>query len=184
MESLRKHKKKHEAEHKMGEAVHQGNTYRFNCTTFKVSFKSHDDMMDHLSNVHLTESQRKGEGLSKNYPVNGVSKHEDRPPTCYNADQCRFHREHRCNFYHPLPPKERQARRPRQAPSSQWKSVSSRHSSGGAGQRQQGHQVWKSPRNTSLTWCKHEDNCLQGRVCVLREEGEQGFSWQSQQDWN
>ena len=138
----------------------------------------------HLT-VHLTEAQRNGAGLSKYISTNDVSKRDIRPPTCYNGDECRFHRQHRCNYYHPLPPQARQARRPRQAPSSQWQSVSSSNMPGGARPgRQQGHQGWVAPRDTTATWCKHQENCLQGRFCMLRQEEEQDFSSQPQQSWN
>ena len=139
MESLTKHKKKHQAEHKTGQDVFQGNNYLFKCTTCKVAFKSHKEMMDHMSNVHLTESQHKGAGLLKYSSLDGASNREDRPPMCHNGDECRFHKQHRCNFYHALPPQQRQQRRPRQAPSSQWKSMHSRHQAGSV-QQQQGHQ--------------------------------------------
>ena len=119
MECLEKHKKKHVGKHKTDQASYQGNGYQFKCTICSVAFKNHEDMMDHLSNVHLSETQRKGAGLSKNKYVNGISERDDRPPSCNNGDDCRFHRQHRCNFYHSIPPQARQVRRPRQAPSSQ-----------------------------------------------------------------
>ena len=185
MDSLSKHKMKHKAEKKTNsQNSFQGSTYKFKCTKCRVSFKSHDDMMNHLSEVHLTESQRQGAGLSKYISSDRDSKCEDRPQTCYNGDECRFHRQHRCNFFHPLPAQKRHVRRPRLTPSSQWQSFHSQHSSDQAAQQQQEHQDWAASRYTSLTWCKHQNNCLQGRFCALRQEEEQGFSRQPHQGWN
>ena len=90
IECLVKHQKKHEAENKPDNNLPRdmGNNFKFKCTTCSVAFKSNDDMMNHLSNVHLTEAQRNGAGLSKYLSTNDVSKHDTRPPTCYNGDEC------------------------------------------------------------------------------------------------
>ena len=169
------------------------NVYPYNCTPCEVSFKSNDILMDHLYQIHLTKAQRQGDGLMKyngghtlkesDYSSHGISKDSSKPPPCRNGESCFFHKQNRCSFFHASPPQERQSRRPRQVPTSQWQSVHNRrphHNQGtqghqSHGQQEHGRKPHVSPRNTSNTWCKHEDNCLQGRFCSLRNKGDQGF---------
>ena len=170
------------------------NVYPFNCTPCEASFRSNKNLMDHLSEIHLSKQMRQGDGLKKyngghasNESENnshGVSKDAMRPPPCRNGDSCYFHSQHRCSFFHALPPQEGSMRRPRQAPTSLWQSVHNRRpypNQGRQDHQPHGQQAQKirshvSPRNTSNTWCKHEDNCLQGRFCVLRNQYDQGFN--------
>ena len=54
---------------------------------------------------------------------------------------------------------------------------------GGTGQQQRPglqEQRWirGASRDVSTPWCRHVHNCLQGRFCVLRKEGEEDFSSQ------
>ena len=138
-------------------------------------------MMDHMSQKHVSEGQRQRAG-------HGVTKRDKKPPTCTNGDYCRFHRQGRCNFYHPLPPKSQLTHHHRQTPSNKGQQVPARwqhhkqeqnvqHS---YGYQPQKPQSWAGPRDTSTTWCKHAENCLQGRFCALRNEGGQDFAnWEA-----
>ena len=59
LESYRKHKKKHQDELNVGRSdYYPGNVYNFKCTPCDMSFRTHDNLMDHMSMVHMTESQR------------------------------------------------------------------------------------------------------------------------------
>ena len=181
-----KHKRIHDAELSVGRiSSYPMNVYMFKCTPCELSFKTGSDQMDHLSEVHLTEAQRRGDGLAKyKSGHHAISQDANRLPNCKNGDSCYFHKQHRCNFHHALPPQERQVRSPRQAPTSQWQSANygrSHNKQQGRGDKQtreqqaQGSRSSGAPRDTSRTWCKHSDNCLQGRFCVLRVEGERDF---------
>ena len=189
-----KHKKMHDMELNVGStSSYPKNVYPYNCTPCEISFRSNENLMDHLFLIHLTKAQRQGNGLKKYNGGHGlkesensshdVSKDASKPQPCRNGESCYFHKQNRCSFFHALPPQERQNRRPRQVPTSQWQSVHNRrpqHTQGRQdhqphGQQTQGIRPHVSPRNTSNTWCKHEDNCLQGRFCILRNKGDQGF---------
>ena len=149
-----------------------GNMLNFKCTPCKQSFSSHVDLMDHLSEEHLTEAQRQGHGLAK-YDI----------PSCKNGDNCRFHSQYRCMFYREKPPQVRQVRHHRQAPSNQWKTVHPRWKQGHNEQRNH-----KSHDNQALPpWCVYGSRCKLGRPgswnqCLLRhEEGEDfpSLPWQN-----
>ena len=85
------------------------------CTPCNITFGNHDNLMNHLSEVHLTEDQRSGMGLEKYF--------DDSKPPCRNGDSCIFHSQHRCMFLHDRPPQGQHIRQARQAPSVQWKTV-------------------------------------------------------------
>ena len=158
------------------------NALSFKCTSCQESFRTSEDMMNHLSQKHLSEEQRRGDGLAKYQSSHEFRKHDEKKPICTNGDGCRFHRQNRCNFHHDLPPKVQK----NQTPSSEWKQVPSRwqpYHQGYNVQKSQEHNSqgpwsWRAPRDTSTTRCKHPDNCLQGRFCVMRQYNEQDFpSW-------
>ena len=161
LESFKKHKRKHNKELNIGKSIdYPMNVYNFKCTPCQFSFKTHDDLMDHMCNLHLTKDQRFGTGLAKN------SK-----PLCENGPQCRYHRQDRCKFDHPLPAQRQELRekRPRQSPNNQWQEMHSRWPNHHGQIYEKTHEQ-RTYRNTLPTWCQHEDNCMQGRFCVLREE--------------
>ena len=159
-------------------------------TPCQLTFKSHEDMMEHLSQIHLTESQRNGHGLAK-YQGSGYenrSTSRKGPEPCRNGNQCRFHRQSRCHFYHEFPPMKQQARHPRQSPTDQWQEVPSRGQNGNNVrqshvQQPQGHRYWSVPPQSSLPapWCLHGTRCPVGSYCVLRHE-DQDFPNLQQQD--
>ena len=154
----------------------------FKCSPCAASFRTHDDLMDHMSEIHLTESQRQGDGLKK-YMTSSGSRRESGPPPCRNGDQCSYHRQRRCNFYHASSPQEKQGRPPRQAPSQQWQQKQSwrphsyKENRGQEAQQQRTQgSINTGAQRSSTTWCKHVHNCLQGRFCVLRNEADQDFN--------
>ena len=156
-----------------------GNSAFFNCHECKESFKSHDYMMDHLSQVHLTEAQRQGAGLAK-YPSYHEKPLKEWKPPCRNGPQCYYNRQNRCNFYHRQVPQWQQGRPARQSPSSQWQQVPSQWQHHQQGQRDhsahepraQGHKYWSvPPKGVQLVpWCFHGRDCPMGQYCVLRHE--------------
>ena len=178
------HKKIHEAELNVPlGSSYPMNVYSFQCTPCQTSFRTHEDMMNHMSENHVRKEQHTWE-MPVNYKSGPVgSDHDGRPPMCKNGENCRFHSQRRCNFYHPLPPKPQQSRHQRQTPSSEWKQVPAQwqhHQQGHKVQKPHGDQPqaprsWMAPRDTSTTWCKHADNCLQGRFCILRKDSQQDF---------
>ena len=154
----------------------------FECTPCKKSFRTWDDHMEHMSQIHLTESQREGHGLSK-YPGSGYENKSNnawRPPLCRNGNQCYYHRQNRCNFFHHQPPPRQEGRPHRQAPSSQWQEVPRRrpqvHNRQGVQQphepQAQGHRYWSVPPQgvQSVPRCLHGRGCPMGQYCVLRHE--------------
>ena len=184
IESFKKHKRKHHQELNVGKSVdYPMNVYSFKCTPCQISFKNHEDLMEHMCSLHitreqLTKNQREGHGLAKYNDSNSGIYQDSRPPLCTNGDSCRFHSQHRCNFSHPKPPQAMQFQPRRQAPSTEWKQVHYRrphhnqeHKVQETHKQQPQGQSTRGPvRNTSETWCKHPDNCLQGRFCALRED--------------
>ena len=133
---------------KVSQPYYPGNVHNFKCTPCKESFGSDDDLMNHLYEVHLTEAHRNGTRLAKYNNMN-ASNQEDRQPPCKNCDNCRFHSQFRCMFYHERPPQKRQVRHKRQAPSSQWKVV---HPRWVQGNQEQG--VQQSQGDQALPpWC-------------------------------
>ena len=79
MESFKKH----------GEQQHSypGYALNFKCTPCKESYKSNDDLMEHMSKVHLTKAQREGHGLYKYPGYQNEPNQERRPPLCRNAQE-------------------------------------------------------------------------------------------------
>ena len=178
------HKKMHDAELNVSLlSSYPMNVYSFQCSPCQASFRTHEDMMDHLSEKHVRKEQRKRDEPVKFKLGPEISDHGNRPPMCTNGENCRFHSQDRCNFYHPLPPKSQQSRHQRQTPSNEWKQVPAQWQHRQQDQKVQqphGHQAqgrrsWVASRDTSTTWCKHADNCMQGRFCALRKEGERDF---------
>ena len=180
---LQKHKYECEIIHKVS---------KFRCTDCKVAFSSHDEMMDHLSQVHLTEAQRTGQGLHK-YMNDDIPNKEWRPPLCRNGAKCYYHKQHRCQFFHHHPPPRQQVRHYRQAPTDQWQQVPTlrkqvqneghfqdtqkQHQQGQLvqnphEQQTQGHKYWSVPPQgvVSTPWCLHGRGCPMGQYCVLRHE--------------
>ena len=162
-----------------GEKRHNypGYSHNFKCTPCRENFVTDDDLMEHMSQVHLTESQREGHGLYKyeGYPRNPQK--GGRPELCRNGPQCVYHRQGRCNFFHHQAPQWQQGR---QSPSSQWQEVPSRRQHVQQGQgghdahkmQPQGHKYWSVPPQGVLTtpWCLHGRGCPMGQYCVLRQE--------------
>ena len=184
------HKKVHDEELNVHlTAPYPLNVYSFKCTPCRESFRTSEEMMDHLSKKHLTEEQRRGDGLVKYKKGHDVLEHDTRPPTCSNGDNCRYHRQKRCNFYHASPPKFQKSHAKRLTPSDEWKQVPARWQSNHQGHREQqphehqsqGPRSWGAPRDVSTTWCKHADNCLQGRFCVLRQSSVEDVPYRQQQ---
>ena len=170
MESFKKHGEKYHG--------YPGYALNFKCTPCNTSYRNGDDLMEHMSQVHLTESQREGHGLFK-YPSYHESNNE-RKPLCRNGPQCFYHRQGRCNFFHRQASQGQQRRPRRQAPSSQWKEVPTSWNHVQQGQRvqspheprAQGHKYWSVPPQgvQSVPWCKHGRGCPMGQYCVLRHE--------------
>ena len=127
--------------------------------------------MNHLYEVYLTEAHRNGTRLAKYNNMN-ASNQEDRQAPCKNGDNCRFHSQFRCMFYHKGPPQKRQVQHKRQAPSSQWKVVHPRW------QNRNHQQVVHQSQDQALPpWCTYGSRCKLGRPgswnqCLLRHEGE------------
>ena len=178
MESFRKH----------GEQKHSYPCNSLNwCTQCGENFKSDDDLMKYMTQVHLTKAQREGHGLYK-YPSYHASNagyksrsgQEGRPPLCRNGPQCYYHRHNRCNFFHHQAPQRQQDRPPRQSPSSQWQEVPPRWNNIQQGQgihnsqesQAQGHRYWSVPPQgvQSVPRCLHGRGCPMGQYCVLRHE--------------
>ena len=172
-ECFKAHSRVHGAESKKGpQQNYPGNALNFKCTPCKQSFRSDDELMNHMHMEHLTESQREGHGLHK-YESYYESNRQDRPAPCKNGDQCRFHSQYRCMFYHERPPQVRQVRPRRQAPSDQWLTVHPRwHQSNKEQRVHQSQDVQALP-----PWCQYGSKCKLGRPgswnqCLLRHEGE------------
>ena len=182
--NLLQHKKMHDKELNVSIlSSYPVNVYSSRCTPCQESFRTSEDLMSHLSEKHINKEQRKGDGLAKHKSDHDVREHDDRKPACTNGDFCRFHRQSRCNFYHALPPKFLKSRPQRKTPSNEWQQVPARWQSnyqGHNGQQpyehsSQGAWFWGASRDVSNTWCKHPDNCLQGRFCDMRQSYEQDF---------
>ena len=138
--TFQKHMKKHEEElNKLPRANYPRDVYTFNCNQCQVSFKNNDDIIDHMYKVHLTKAQQQGVGGEKYMTGGDASEDVNRPPKCKNGDQCYFHKQHRCNFFHAFPPQEEQ-----------WKTVPHRVQGrrqkqfGGFGGQQQQRQGWQT----------------------------------------
>ena len=159
------------------------------CTPCNIKFGNYDNLMNHMSEVHLTEHQRLGKGLDKY--------NDDKHP-CRNGDSCIFHSQHRCMFFHDRPPQVQQRRQARQVPTDQWKTVPTRPQQQRhlqQGQHQQGHQqhqgrqgqiqghkYWGKPKQNNTPWCQHGNNCPMGTYCVLRHN-ELDFPSLQTQSW-
>jgi hypothetical protein len=172
-EGFKVHRMVHGSElKKVSQPTVPGNELTWNCNPCKEVFISHDAMMNHLSREHLTEAQREGHGLYK-YDSYHESNHQNRPAPCKNGDQCKFHSQYRCLFYHERPPQKRQVRQTRQVPSSQWKVVQPRWQ-----QRNQGQRFQQPQDDQALPpWCTYGSRCKLGRPgswnqFLLRHEGE------------
>ena len=197
VEIFRNHAKKHKMVGQV--SYYPGNTAGFHCQDCRESYKNHDSFMNHLSQVHLTEGQRQGAGLAKyigggyegqgqeqenqleqGQGGRGTKGRESQSPLCRNGPECRFHRQHRCNFHHPQPPQGQGRRHLRQAPSDQWQQMPPlRTHNNNQGQdqssheqRPQGHKYWSVPPQGDLSapWCFHGRGCPMGRYCVLRHD--------------
>ena len=182
--NLLQHKKMHDKELNVSIlSSYLVNVYSSRCNPCQESFRTSEDLISHLSEKHTSKEQCREGGPSKKNSDQYVKKHEDRKPSCTNGDYCRYHRQNRCNFYHSLPPKFLMSRPQRQTPSNEWKQVPARwqpyHQGYNVQQSYehspQGSWFWGAQRDISNTWCKHPDNCLQGRFCVLRQNYEQDF---------
>ena len=180
MESFKNHREKDHGDPRYA--------LNFKCTPCNESYRSGDDLMEHMSQVNLTESQRKGHGLFK-YPSYHES-NNDRKPLCRNGPQCFYLRQGRCNFFHRQASQGQQRRPRRQAPSSQWQEVPTVWNHVQQGQqvqsphepRTQGHKYWSVPPQgvLSVPWCKHGRGCPMGQYCVLRHEDKDFPSLQQQ----
>ena len=85
--NLLQHKKMHDAELNVPIlSSYPMNVYSFKCTTCRASFRTSEDMMNHLSNKHLTKEQRQGDGLTKYKSGHDVKEQNNRKPTCTNGD--------------------------------------------------------------------------------------------------
>ena len=187
--NLLQHKKMHDKElnvSKLNDSIlssYPVNVYSSKCNPCQESFRTSEDLMSHLSEKHIRKEQRKGDGPAKYKNDHDVRENDDRKPACTNGDYCRFHRQSRCDFYHPLPPKFLKSRPQRKTPSNEWQQVPARWQSNHQGYNSQqpfdhssqGPWVWGASRDISNTWCKHPHNCLQGRFCVMRQNYEQDF---------
>ena len=156
---------------KVNEYYYPGNVHNYRCTPCKESFRSDDELMNHMSLVHLTAAQRRGDGLAKY--MNNQGNQDYRQPPCRNGDHCIYHRQFRCRYYHERPPQERQVRHTRQAPTNQWKVVQ--------GRWQQSYQfprvVESYEEQAPVPWCRYGNKCKLGRPgswdqCLLRHPGE------------
>ena len=143
VKTFKKHKQKHDDELNVINShinkLHQypTNVHTFKCHPCKVSFKTHELLMDHMYNEHFTDSQCQGKEAKKFSDSNAKSERE----ICQNGDSCLYHKQNRCNFYHDLPTQEQQVHHPQKPPSGQWHMVQRRrpgHTQTGRGQ-QQGH---------------------------------------------
>ena len=172
MESLKIHREK----------LHNdpGFTFNFKCTPCKENFRTDEDLMEHMCQIHLTESQREGHGLYKYESYTSNPQKGWRPALCRNGPQCFYNRQGRCNFFHHQAPQWQQGRPPHQSPSNQWQEVPPRrkHVQQGQGdqhahERQaQGHKYWSIPPQGVMAtpWCLHGRGCPMGQYCVLRHE--------------
>ena len=159
----------------------------------KASFKTHDDLMDHICIVHLPERQKQQSTrpeVNKSVGTQEQFNENRRPPLCRNGANCIFHSQYRCNFYHQQPPQQQQVRPQRQAPSYEWKTVQNQqrypHQGNQVrkphGQNAQGNMMWNSPPehkywgSNLAPWCQHGNQCPMGRYCLLRHKNEVDFS--------
>ena len=133
LENYEKHKEKHNKELQVGSTNNYPmNVYSFKCKPCKLSFRNHDMLIDHMSSVHVPERQRQLKERSHD-EGNEVQ-------LCRNGDGCYYHKQHRCSYYHALPPQEKPRHFPRQSPDSQWRTVHNRRPrpAGPGGQLRQG----------------------------------------------
>ena len=172
------------AEIKMKSVSYPGMAYNFKCTPCKISFKTDDELMDNMSQMHFTEAHRLGTGFQK----------YNNQPLCRNGNQCRYHKQNRCTFFHNSFPQKQQFHHFRQAPSNQWNSVPQKqHTSHREHrvhqtrqQQAQTHRYWETPplwivSGDQRPWCLHGTSCPMGNYCILRHEDEQDFSnWSPQ----
>ena len=88
--------------------------YSYKSTPWDFSFQSHNDLMNHLCKVHFSESKRNGDDFKKSvedykkYTTKESDPKQGKVPACTNGDQCRYHNQDRCNFFHALPPQKQQ----------------------------------------------------------------------------
>ena len=54
------------------------NAFSFKCTSCQESFRTSEDMMNHLSQKHLSEEQRRGDGLAKYQSSHEFRKHDEK----------------------------------------------------------------------------------------------------------
>ena len=128
-DSFDKHMKQHRAELNVGStSQYPMNVYTFTCKPCNSSFKTHNDLMDHMCLVHLPKRNKEVQDASTYKKPSQAN----RPPPCRNGPQCRFHRQFWCSFFHSQPPQEQQyprqqeqPRQPRQSPTNQWQNVAS-----------------------------------------------------------
>ena len=167
---------------KVSQSYYPGNVHNFKCTPCKESFRSDNDLMNHMYMKHLTEDHRNGSRFAELTKNNGkflsqynITKpnQDDRQPPCKNGDNCRFHSQFRCLFYHERPPQKRQVRHKHQAPSNQWKVL---HPRWGQGNQEQ---IVQQPQGDQALppWCTYGSRCKLGRPgswnhCLFRHEGE------------
>ena len=201
LESYEKHKNKHNKELSVGSTnKYPMNVYTFKCKPCKLSFRNHDTLIDHMASVYVPE--RKRQLKESSYEEGEDVQH------CRNGDQCFYHKQHRCNYFHALPPPVQSRRFSKQSPDSQWRTVQNRrprYAGLGEQQRQElgeqqkhghGDQQWQGPdqqwhgqpvqelinwggsRDISTPWCRHVHNCLQSRFYVLRNYSDQDFTSQ------
>ena len=198
-ESYKEHKLKHQKELNVGStSSYPINVYTIQCTPCEISFRTHDNLMDHMCKVHLTEEQRSGKKFEDSLKSLKQTSQAVKPPPCKNGPQCYYHRQSRCNFFHDQPPQQKQVRFRRQVPSNQWKSVPNRqHHNNQQSQYQQPHQQWA--HNTLWQSLPNEQNYIyqengnhmsqqywaQNRqwpaLRTMQEENQNGYSYQPQQ---
>ena len=119
LESYEKHKEQHYQELNVGSSNNYPmNVYTFKCKPCKISFRNHDMLIDHMASVHVPKRRRQLKETSHD-------KGKD-VQHCRNGDQCYYHKQHRCSYYHTLPPPAQSRHYPRQSPDSQWRTVQNR----------------------------------------------------------
>ena len=156
LESIKEHKQQHQRELNVGHiSTYPMNVYTFKCTPCEQSFKTHDDLMEHMVKEHLTEEHRNGKRFVDSAKKIEEATHSDRPALCKNGPQCYYHRQSRCNFYHDQPPKQKQVRSPRQPPTDHWKTVPHRRQHGN--QPKKAHNQWQPMQAQNY----HDNNFIQ-----------------------
>ena len=89
LESINDHKQQHERELNVDRiSAYPRDVYNFNCTPCQNSFRTHDDLMDHMSKVHLTEDHKNGKRFDKS--VEKIAEQSNaspisQPPPCKNG---------------------------------------------------------------------------------------------------